>query len=307
MPRRPYDPDHPKLLDLEAADQPLKFKNLTGKVWSKYKAQLVRQYIYYFILVTKNCTYIDGFAGPQQEHKPDTWTASLVLGIEPRWITKFHLFEEDPIQYQKLRELWRSAPSTLRSRITLYPGDVNKNLPAFLAKRRIREKQATFCLLDQRTFECDWATVESVAYYKTQGRKIEIFYFLANNWLPRSLAAVKDDATLLRWWGRDDWSRLCVQGSYDRAAIVCDRFQRELGYRYATPWAIFQDHKSPRIMYFMIHATDHPAAPMLMRRAYEHMVRKVEVPVTQLRFELLKMFETAESEASAEANLTTAT
>ena len=37
------------------------------------------------------------------------------------------------------------------------------------------------------------------------------------------------------------------------------------------------------MMYFMIHATDHPEAPMLMRRAYSRAVDPID-PMEQLRF-----------------------
>jgi hypothetical protein len=50
--------------------------------------------------------------------------------------------------------------------IHIYHGDFNS---------KIDEKEATFCLLDQRTFECDWQTVEKLARYKKSGNKIELF------------------------------------------------------------------------------------------------------------------------------------
>jgi len=67
------------------------------------------------------------------------------------------------------------------------------------------------------------------------------------------------------------------------------------------PWPIYGRKNSQKIMYFMIHATDHPEAPKLMQRAY----RKAVDPPEDLNLidleELLKTEEeyTAESKLSA--------
>ena len=41
------------------------FKPLTYPLWTKHKATLIARYLYYFVLITKHGTYIDGFSGPQ--------------------------------------------------------------------------------------------------------------------------------------------------------------------------------------------------------------------------------------------------
>ena len=73
--------------------------------------------------------------------------------------------------------------------------------------------------------------------------------------------------------------------SYDRAELMSRRFRDELGYASALPWAIFDREQGRRVMYYMIHATDHPRAPSLMSRAYEKAVQPKE-PIDQLAFEL---------------------
>ena len=35
-------------------------------IWTENKAKLIERYLYYFVLITKHGTYIDGFAGPQR-------------------------------------------------------------------------------------------------------------------------------------------------------------------------------------------------------------------------------------------------
>jgi hypothetical protein len=59
--------------------------------------------------------------------------------------------------------------------IHIYHGDFNSKIDEILGYGEISEKEATFCLLDQRTFECDWQTVEKLARYKKSGNKIELF------------------------------------------------------------------------------------------------------------------------------------
>jgi three-Cys-motif partner protein len=151
--------------------------------------------------------------------------------------------------------------------IEVIEGDFNVTVADLLASGRITESTATFCLLDQRTFECQWRTVERLAKHKS-GRKIELFYFLGTGWLDRSLKATKDEDRLRRWWGGDDWRMLLSIRSWDRATIFCDRLKTELGYLYASPWPIYSKESGGRVMYYMIHATDHEAAPLLMNRAY---------------------------------------
>ena len=64
-----------------------------------------------------------------------------------------------------------------------------------------------------------------------------------------------------------------------------ERFQKELGYRFVTAWPIYERVRgSGRIMFFMIHASDHPQAPVLMNRAYRNVVEPLET-VEQLTLE----------------------
>jgi hypothetical protein len=78
-------------------------------------------------------------------------------------------------------------------------------------------------------------------------------------------------------------SRAAVPCEIDskRRDQVCSRFKDELGYAYVTPFPIFEKQDRGRIMYYMIHATDHPAAPKLMAHAYNTAVQPPE-PESQL-------------------------
>ena len=53
---------------------------------------------------------------------------------------------------------------------------------------------------------------------------------------------------------------------------------------WVTPEAIYQREDGGNVMYYMIHATDHPAAPGLMYRAYHKAVSPRE-PEEQLALE----------------------
>jgi three-Cys-motif partner protein len=268
-------------------------KPLTSPIWTENKARLIERYLYYFVLVTKHGTYIDGFAGPQEPDKPDMWAAKLVLETEPRWLRNFYLFDQDASQYQRLLALKKAQPPprprTPRRKVEVRQGDFNQCLGELLASGAIRDKEATFCLLDQRTFECCWSTVEALARHKNTDHKIELFYFLPIGWLGRALAAQKDTSVLAAWWGRDDWAILRrPMDPFLRATAFAQRFKDDLGYGSVKPWPIYDRQGSARIMYFMIHATDHPAAPGLMRRAYEKAVSPKE-PLEQLRLEDLQI------------------
>jgi len=209
--KKPDSATQPKLFPLgapSAAPQTL-VRPATRPVWTENKAKLIETYLRLFVMITHHGVYIDGFAGPQQPDKPDTWAARLVLSSKPRWLRKFFLFELDEKKVEMLRALRESQPPPDKNKnepkrvIEIFAGDMNENIRQILDTKKISVNEATFCLLDQRTNQCDWATVQALAKYKTD-KKIELFYFFANKWLPRSLAALKDRERARKWWGNDD-------------------------------------------------------------------------------------------------------
>lgn len=164
-------------------------------------------------------------------------------------------------------------------KIEVLDGDFNKTVQKVIQSGHITEKTATFALLDQRTFECEWSTVEALSKHKTQ-TKIELFYFFPTGWVDRSLGAVRAQDTIAKvrnWWGRDDWSDLQGINGTVRAMTVAKRFEDELGYGQAKVYAIHSEKHGGRIMYHMIHATDHPEATPLMVRAYRKVSGRSEL------------------------------
>lgn len=51
---------------------------------------------------------------------------------------------------------------------------------------------------------------------------------------------------------------------------------KALGYSHVVSWPIFERRGGGCIMYYMIHASDHPEAPQLMARAYNHALQRRE-------------------------------
>jgi three-Cys-motif partner protein len=275
MPRRPEGPAE------------LAMKPIESPVWTENKARLIMHYLHYFVLLTKHGTYIDGFAGPQDECETESWAAKLVLGSEPRWIRHLHLCDENKAQIARLTKLKNSQPildskgRKLNRKIHIHHGDFNEKIDAILGAGTISEKEATFCLLDQRTFECQWKTIAKLASYKKTGNKIELFYFLANGWLERALASQKDTEVVAQWWGREDWTQLRNMSRDERRDAIIKRLKCEFKYKSVKAWPIFERSDGGAIMYYMIHATDHPEAPKFMNRAYRRAVMPLE-PIEQL-------------------------
>jgi three-Cys-motif partner protein len=301
MAKKKSPPDLPTSSQLEARglfnDLPRlhvneeKIRRLRFPVWTENKARLIERYLYYFVLVTKHGTYIDGFAGPQEPTKDDTWAAKLVLETEPQWLRHFYLFDVDKSQVDLLRELKINQPKSdtegnpLNRKIEVFFEDCNLGITRLLEQRKIGAKEATFCLLDQRTFECKWSTVRKIAEYKDP--KIEVFYFLAIAWIHRAISGLKNQNALREWWGRNDYDEISKWSTEQLRDRMAERFKSELGYKSAFPWPIFEKKTGGAVMYYMIHATDHPDAPGLMSRAYAKAVGRKAKVEQQLDFEFL--------------------
>ena len=251
-------------------------------VWTENKALLISRYLYFFVQITKHGTYIDGFAGPQNPDCLDSCAAKRVLESEPRWLRHFYFYDVDPQKVGELLALKDAQPEVPGREIYVSPpGDFNVLVAELLDSRVIREREATFCLLDQRTFECKWSTIKALAKYKSSGHKIELFYFFAVKWFDRAWSSVGNRQILEEWWGRTDYNRLGGLKNIARAQLLGSRIKDELGYASVKPWPIYKRYGGGETMYYMIHATDHPAAPMLMSRAYRQAVSR-QVPRTQL-------------------------
>lgn len=165
------------------------FKSIRHPLWTESKARLIQEYLKLFTMITKHGTYIDGFAAPQEADHNKMWSAKLVLENQPQWMRDFWLCDMSVPGLARLHEL-AAVHSHKPRRVTVLPGDFNQSVKIILDSGTITPKKATFALLDQRTFECFWSTVEAIARHKKE-MKIEQFYFLATGWIDRSIAATK--------------------------------------------------------------------------------------------------------------------
>lgn len=269
------------LFDLPVVEKPfkdLRFRPLPRPIWTENKAKLIERYLYYFVFITYHGDYIDGFAGPQEPDKPEMWAAKLVLESEPKRLRKFFLCEKTKKGYQALEVLKNEQPNIKGRSIQLYHGDFNQHIKQILESGLIGKNDATFCLLDQRTFECQWATIQALASFQKERFKIELFYFLGSGWLHRAISQQSDKTIIDAWWGGSGWANLKDMPSARIKEPFCNRIKEELGYRYVTPWPIYERSDGGRVMYYMIHATDHDVAPSLMERAYHKAVMDRESP-----------------------------
>jgi three-Cys-motif partner protein len=268
----------------------LTFKPARNPIWTDNKAKLIERYLYYFVLVTKHGAYIDGFAAPQDT--PENWAAKLVLESRPARLREIWLCDISRAGARRLEVLVASQPKIAGRRIHVVPGDFNHHVEMILNESNIAEKTATFCLLDQRTFECEWQTLQVLARFKREF-KIELFYFLGTGWLDRALRATSRNVQRIeRWWGKDDWQKLKGMNSRKRAELFCSRFRTELGYKHVYAWEIYSREIGGTVMYHMLHATDHDQAPLLMNRAYRHATNDREA-VKRLQRDLAELWGSA--------------
>jgi three-Cys-motif partner protein len=237
--------------------------------WTVDKSDLVPEYMRLFLYITKHGAFLDLCAGPQYQDRPDLWIARRVLELEPKWLRDFHFCEVDS---KKLAMLQQLRQEHSERDVSIYPQDLNQAIHKILRPGVLGPREATFCLIDQHTFECRWDTLEAIAHYKS-APKIELLYFIGYGWLDRAFAAIstaQGAAEVQAWWGRDDLPALTRLRGVERVTAFAERFANELDYEYVAPWPIRD--KNGRVMYYLVHASDHPEAPKLMLRAY----RKVQ-------------------------------
>lgn len=104
----------------------LTFKRPEHPIWTENKAKLIERYLYYFVLVAKHGAYIDGFAAPQAEGKPESWAAKLVLESKPAFLREFWLCDVTSKGVAALRELKRAQPNIPGRTIDVLEGDFNR-------------------------------------------------------------------------------------------------------------------------------------------------------------------------------------
>jgi three-Cys-motif partner protein len=246
--------------------------SLPSPIWTETKAQLIQNYLRLFLFITKHGVYIDGFAGPQDGTNPNSWAAKLVLELSPPWMKSFFLCELNKSSYADLLSMLQAQQIVTSRIVTPHNGDFNQWVDEVLALGTINDNTASFALLDQRSTECSWATVEKLAAHKRGNNKIELFYFFPTGWIHRAISETKDKSILTTWWGDNSWQKI-KDVRQEQAATLCLKRIQALGYRDVKSWPICaREFGTGKTMYHMIHATDHLEAPKLMFRAYRNLI-----------------------------------
>ena len=70
--------------------------------------------------------------------------------------------------------------------------------------------------------------------------------------------------------------------------MMATRFEKELGYKKAEVFPIHSEKRGGRVMYHMIHASDHPEALVLMVRAYRMVSGRPELQGQEVQLDLLQ-------------------
>jgi three-Cys-motif partner protein len=284
MTRKPEPPQGMGELfkDLPVLEPLRRYPRPTAPVWTEHKANFIQRYIKLFIQITKHGTYIDGFAGPQRFELEHAWSARLVLQIHPPFLRHFFLCEANARSFRALKKCVQGIAKPKGRTIELYEGDFNEKVDDILRSGYITDREATFCLLDQRMFECHWNSLKKLAG-KKKSMKIELFYFFGFGWVKRALAGVTRNRQVVeQWWGRPDYSELKDKTREEISQLLVQRLREELGYKFVTPYQIFKREQNNIVMYEMLHATDHSDAPELMNRAYRQAVRSSQKLAEQL-------------------------
>jgi hypothetical protein len=103
------------------------------------------------------------------------------------------------------------------------------------------------------------------------------------------MSGIKDTSILERWWGGPDYDKMRGITGHARMIAFCARFKSELGYKHAYGWPIYSRKVGGRVMYHMIHATDHDEGPLLMNRAYLNALKRRE-PLERLQKDLAEIW-----------------
>jgi three-Cys-motif partner protein len=247
--------------------------------WTVDKLEILRLYLKMYRRVAGNGSYIDGFAGTGiiksggVEHP-----GSAAIAMKSSAFRTLRLYERPSVA--KRLEAWvdANAGAKLRPRVQVVGKDFNKAVVADLAKQLISRDKPCFAFLDPDSTQLHWDTVEALARYKADCNppttcRIELWILFNTDQALMRLMPRTDKPpnvrVLNRWMGCEEaWRDLYQKGSGPGAFAqrYADRLMSECGYGLARSLAIC-DPMTGRRQYFMIHASDHPAAHTFMRWA----------------------------------------
>lgn len=242
--------------------------------WTAHKLDILELYWKQYRRVAGNGTYIDGFAGTGEvlvegQRRPGSAGLAAASGA-----FKALLLYEKPRNAARLRKwLDEHCEPKVAARATVRPGDCNVKIVADLDAGLVPQDRPCFAFLDPNATELAWSTVVRLATYKTEISppercRIELWILLNTHQVLGRLMPKKKPPSaevLDRWFGhRDAWWDLCEARS--PLLLFAQRYAErleDLGYGAAVP-RLISDPKTGRPVYYMIHASDHPAAHSFM-------------------------------------------
>jgi three-Cys-motif partner protein len=244
--------------------------------WTLNKLELLELYLKGYRRIAGSGTYIDGFAGKGfVEVDGEMHEGSAMVALRSQAFKRLFLYElPDVVPTLKKNLEQRFGWKTLRP-VNYRPGDMNKKLLEDLNEGNIPRDRPCFACLDQYSTQLDWETVAALAEYKSGSNppkdcKVELWILVATNHalvrlFPRD--GQPQEATLDRvFGGREYWRDLAERTRLTTSGIArhfADNLEKRLGYGAARCQAI-RDKTSGAVQYYMIHASDHPAAHTLM-------------------------------------------
>ncbi len=209
-------------------------------------------------------------------------SVQIALATKPHF-TKVVACELNAYKAAQLRTLPALHPGR---DIEVLHGDCNREVPLYLDKLRRRDPDwafaPTFAFVDQLSAEVTWATLQSLATFKSPASptKPEIWLYFGDSFLPRGLAGINDpngemNATYASridlMFGNTRWRDIHEarrQGQINAGQLRDElvnlmryQLQSELGYAITYPLAFSYEQ---RPLYTMIFATDHPAGGRIM-------------------------------------------
>lgn len=247
--------------------------------WTMDKLTILQYYLKMYRRVAGNGTYIDAFAGTGQVRIGEmVQSGSAAIALDSGAFKQFR-FHELPDNAAKL-EHWvqEHVDERRRSRTVIVRGDVNETLVQNLDAGVIDRGKPCFAFLDPTSTQLAWSTVQALAAYKSdcdppKTCKVELWIlFNTDQALMRLVPKTGRPPfieVLNRWIGDEDGWRDLYEQSRSPGAFAeryADRLMTRCGYSLARSLPIC-DPVTNRRQYYMIHASDHPAAHSFMRWA----------------------------------------
>lgn len=255
--------------------------------WTLEKLKVLELYLKQYRRVAGNGTYIDGFAGQGSvavAGQISDEKGSVRIALEAGAFKELWLFEiRQDLMADLRKNLNYHYPAKKLRRVHLVEGDFNTKIVQLLDEEVVPRTKPCFAFLDPNSTQLHWGTVERLARFKEPASpprvcKIELWIlFNSHQAFGRLIdrrgrpgyATSPEAATLDRVMGsRDVWWPLFERNAHINAYAhrYAERLRDDLGYGFAVPQLI-KDPATGRPQYFMIHASDHPAAFTFMRWA----------------------------------------